>query len=62
MREPVTGIGETGSLPADTTLFIGLPAAEEEMREKLAGREVASESKIDVRRVSLLVLRLDPTS
>jgi hypothetical protein len=32
------------------------------MREKLAGREVASESKIDVRRVSLLVLRLDPTS
>jgi hypothetical protein len=62
VREPVTGIGETGSLPADTTLFIGLPAAEEEMREKLAGREVASESKIDVRRVSLLVLRLDPTS
>jgi 4-amino-4-deoxy-L-arabinose transferase-like glycosyltransferase len=62
VREPITGIGETGSLPEDTTLFIGLPGAEEAMREKLAGREVLAESAIDVRRVSLIVLRLEPKS
>jgi 4-amino-4-deoxy-L-arabinose transferase-like glycosyltransferase len=62
VREPVVGIGETGSLPDDTTLFIGLPGAEEAMREKLAGREVVAESAIDVRRVSLIVLRLEPKS
>jgi 4-amino-4-deoxy-L-arabinose transferase-like glycosyltransferase len=62
VREPVTGIGETGSLPEDTTLFIGLPEAETAMREKLAGHNVVAESAIDVRRVSLLVLRLEPKS
>jgi hypothetical protein len=62
VRDPVVGIGETGSLPEDTVLFIGLPAAEEAMREKLAGRGVVKESTIDVRRVPLLVLRLEAKS
>lgn len=62
VREPVAGIGESGSLPGDTVLFIGLPEAETAMREKLAGRKVVAESAIDIRRVSLLVLRLEPKS
>lgn len=62
VRKPVTGIGETGSLPGDTTLFIGFPQAEAAMREKLGGRKVVDESAIEVRRVSLLVWQLGPTS
>lgn len=55
---PVDGIGESGSIPADTVLVVGRPEAEAVMREKLGSRIVFATEAITIRGVPLLSLKV----
>lgn len=57
LREPVDGLGESGTLPEDTALLVGRPESREAMLEKLAPRTVAEEETIVIRGVPLLAIR-----
>jgi len=57
LREPIDGIGESGSVPSDTRLLLGRPEAASAMREIL-GRAPAQEETLTIRGIPLLVWSL----
>lgn len=60
LRQPSQGVGESGDLPSDTSLFVGRVEAEPAMREKLGPRAVAKREIVEVRGVPLVALTLAP--
>lgn len=61
-RQPFLAIGESGAIPNDTALLVGMQRTEQAMQEKLGSKKITNRTVVDVKGIPFVALQIDQSA